>query len=195
MSDSDNINKGSSLWHDAAVRLRRNHAAVASVFVLLFIILICTVLPFFSVVQDPNLQELSNKNASPSSEHWFGTDHLGRDIFSRVLYGGRISILVGLVTTAVSVTIGVVWGAVAGFAGGRTDSVMMRTVDILYALPFLVIVILLGKIIEGHTKELADTVVMWFTGKDPEIKEQLSVRTWVEPITTLKPPVRSACRA
>lgn len=170
------------------MRLKRNRAAVVSIYVLIFIVLICVILPFFpSLVQDPNLQELANKNASPSGEHWFGTDHLGRDIFSRVLYGGRISILVGLVTTMVSVTLGVIWGALAGFAGGRTDDTMMRIVDILYALPFLVIVILLGKIIETHTSDLTDAVVGWFTFGNTDMEKQLSVRTWVEPITTLVP--------
>ncbi|BCX46427.1 hypothetical protein HAHE_03350 [Haloferula helveola] len=180
--------KGSSLWQDAWARLRRNRAAVVSAYVLATIVLCCIILPFITpIVQDPNLQELSNKNAGPSGEHWFGTDHLGRDIFSRVLYGGRISMLVGLVTTAVSVTIGVVWGAVAGFSGGRTDDIMMRTVDILYALPFLVIVILLGKVIAEHTSELTDNVVAFIAGEDAEMKRQLAVRTWVEPITTLVP--------
>jgi oligopeptide transport system permease protein len=188
VTDTHPITKGTSLWKDAALRLRRNNAAVGSIFVLAFIICLCVFLPISTtLVQDPNLQELANKNASPSGDHWFGTDHLGRDIFSRVLYGGRISILVGLVTTMVSVSIGVIWGAFAGFAGGRTDDAMMRTVDVLYALPFLVIVILLGKLIGGYTSELTDTVVSWFANEDSTMEKQLAVRTRVEPITTLVP--------
>jgi len=79
----------------------------------------------------------------PSPQHWFGTDELGRDLLSRVVYGGRISMLVGLVGTLVSLVIGVTWGAVAGYAGGRVDDFMMRVVDILYALPYIFLVILL----------------------------------------------------
>ena len=85
---------------------------------------------------DPNKVNLVNKFAPPSSEHWFGTDALGRDLFARILYGGQVSILVGLIATAVSVAIGIVYGAISGFAGGKTDAVMMRIVDTLLAIPF-----------------------------------------------------------
>ena len=79
----------------------------------------------------------------PCAAHWLGTDTLGRDLFARILYGGRISIMVGLVATFVALVIGVTYGAVAGFVGGKADAVMMRIVDILYALPFTIFVILL----------------------------------------------------
>jgi oligopeptide transport system permease protein len=81
--------------------------------------------------------------AAPSVHHWFGTDNLGRDLFTRVLYGGRISMMVGFLASIVSVIVGVVYGATSGFIGGKTDSVMMRTVDVLYALPFVFLVIIL----------------------------------------------------
>ena len=80
---------------------------------------------------------------APSADHWFGTDHLGRDLFTRVLHGGRISLMVGLFATLVSLTIGVVYGAIAGYVGGKVDMLMMRIVDIMYALPFTIFVILL----------------------------------------------------
>ena len=85
----------------------------------------------------------------PSSQHWFGTDVHGRDVFSRVLYGAQISLLVGIVGAGVSLVIGVLWGAIAGYAGGRTDSTMMRFVDILYSLPSIIFVIVLITTLEG----------------------------------------------
>jgi oligopeptide transport system permease protein len=92
---------------------------------------------------DPTLQNLKLSATPPSLAHWFGTDELGRDAFARVIWGGRISLLVGLVGTLVSIVIGVTYGAIAGYAGGRTDDAMMRVVDVLYSLPYIFIVILL----------------------------------------------------
>ena len=180
--------KTNSLWTDARLRLTRNRAAMISLVVLAIIILGCIILPAFDgLVGDPNAQVLANKNLKPSAAHWFGTDNLGRDIFARVVYGGRISIAVGLITTLVSVSIGVCWGAVSGYVGGRLDAFMMRLVDILYALPFLIIVILLGKTIEPVTSKLTDTVVGWFTTDASPTETILATRAWVEPITTLVP--------
>ncbi|HZP12838.1 MAG TPA: ABC transporter permease subunit [Nevskiaceae bacterium] len=87
---------------------------------------------------------------SAAGHHWFGTDSLGRDIFVRTMQGGRISLLVGLAATLISLAIGVVWGAVAGYRGGRIDEVMMRSVDVLYALPFMFLVILLTVLFGRH---------------------------------------------
>jgi oligopeptide transport system permease protein len=188
MSQTIPIEKGASPWVDAAHRLRRNHAATGAIYVLLVIFLSCLLLPSLDgLIQDPNAQNLPNKNLSPSGEHWFGTDHLGRDIFSRVLYGGRISIAVGLITTFVSVTIGVCWGAIAGYVRGFFDDLMMRIVDILYALPFLIVVILLGKSIDPITTDLTNATVDLFAGKESSVADQNETRTWVEPITTLVP--------
>jgi peptide/nickel transport system permease protein/oligopeptide transport system permease protein len=98
----------------------------------------------------------------PSPRHWFGTDVHGRELFSRVLYGARVSLLVGLVGTGVSLLIGVLWGAIAGYAGGRTDAVMMRIVDILYSLPSIIFVIVLITTLEGVVKRwLAVTGLPW----------------------------------
>ena len=161
---------------------------MVSLVALSLIVFACIVFPVIpGFVQDPNLQNLPMKNLSPSGDHWFGTDHLGRDIFARVLSGGRISIAVGFITTLVAVSIGVCWGAIAGYSGGRLDAFMMRSVDILYALPFLIVVILLGKTLEPMTVKLTDFVVGVFTSEDVSQKEMLATRAWVEPITTLVP--------
>ena len=161
------IEKGSSLWHDAWLRLRKNRAAIVCLVFLFIIATACVVLPVFTIhpggegmlakmsfLKDPSLMNLPNKNMPPSAEHWFGTDHLGRDIFSRVLYGGRVSLLVGLVTTCVALVIGTLVGATAGYAGGRLDTFLMRVVDVLYSLPFLVIVILLATAMKPVTDGL-----------------------------------------
>ena len=134
---------GRSPWRDARVRFMRHRAAVASVFILGLVALACVVGPLLL----PNAYDSVDWNlmsAPPTRAGWhlFGTDELGRDLLVRTLIGGRISLAVGLLATLVSVTIGVVWGAVAGFAGGRVDSVMMRIVDMAYAVPYLLIAIL-----------------------------------------------------
>ncbi|MBM3862822.1 MAG: ABC transporter permease [Verrucomicrobia bacterium] len=149
---------GRSLWSDAVSRLRRNRAAMWSCTFLTIVVLLCFIVPFFPIIQDPAVQDLSGRNASPSAGHWMGTDHLGRDLLARVLHGGRISILVGLVTTLVSLTIGVCIGAVAGYAGGRIDALLMRVVDVLYSLPFLIIVILFSALAKSHTERLTDGI-------------------------------------
>lgn len=183
-----NDDKGSSLWLDAWLRLRHNRAAMVGLFMLLIIGITCIVLPSIGdFLKDPNKTDLINRNLKPSAENWFGTDHLGRDLFSRVIFGGRISIAVGLITTMVSVTIGIVWGAVAGYVGGRTDALLMRIVDILYALPFLIIIILLSKILEPLTEELTEWAVHFVAGAAASQEELGRTRNWVEPLTTLVP--------
>jgi len=134
--------EGTSLWKDAWNRLRKNHLAVVGGALIATFAAICTIGPWL-ISSTYQGQDLSLGAAPPSAEHWLGTDVLGRDMFARILYGGRISLAVGLCATFVSLTIGVAWGAVAGFFGGKVDAVMMRAVDILYALPFTIFVILL----------------------------------------------------
>jgi oligopeptide transport system permease protein len=132
-----------SLWADAWKRLRRNRAAVVSAAVLAGIGVAAALSGWLPGLQDPTLQDLRLGATPPSPSHWFGTDELGRDTLARVVHGGRISLMVGLVATFVSLLIGVTWGAVAGYRGGKTDEVMMRFVDILYSLPYIFLVILL----------------------------------------------------
>ena len=132
-----------SLWDDAWKRLRRNRAAVAAGLFLIWMCLTALAAPWLPGLQDPTHQDLALSASPPSAAHWFGTDELGRDTFARVIYGGRISLLVGIVGTLVSLLIGVTYGAISGYRGGRTDEVMMRTVDVLYSLPYIFLVILL----------------------------------------------------
>ncbi len=139
---ADAEEKGHSLWSDALQRLRKNKLAVASALFLILELVLFAITPWIAPYGF-EVQDLSNTVAPPSAEHWFGTDNLGRDQFSRVLYGGRISMSVGLLASLVSVFVGVLYGAIAGFAGGKLDSLMMRAVDVLYALPFIFMVIIL----------------------------------------------------
>jgi oligopeptide transport system permease protein len=136
------IEPGSSPGRDAWHRLKRNRLAVAGGITLLVLTVLCVAGPWFlrATYQEQNLDLGATP---PSAAHWLGTDTLGRDLLVRLLYGGRISIGVGLCATLVALTIGVVYGAVAGYVGGKADAVMMRLVDIIYALPFTIFVILL----------------------------------------------------
>ncbi|MEQ1842776.1 MAG: hypothetical protein ABL994_20440 [Verrucomicrobiales bacterium] len=130
------IEKGTSLGRDAWFRLRKNHLAMASLWFFVVVVLLCFFLPLVPGIPDPNvtppdLQSMAAFSKATSMEgqevsYLLGSDHLGRDIFSRMLYGGRISLAVGFLATFVSLTIGVIYGAVSGFIGGRLDSVMLR---------------------------------------------------------------------
>jgi len=150
---------GQSLWNDAWLRLRKNHMAVASAVVIGLIFTLCFVAPILFSFQDPNTQNLNNTFAPISGQHLLGTDQSGRDFLARVVYGGRISLLVGFVATSVSLVIGLLWGSISGYVGGRTDGIMMRIVDVLYGLPFLMLVILFSLLISEHTKSLAEVMV------------------------------------
>jgi oligopeptide transport system permease protein len=134
--------RGTSLWRDAWHRLAKNKMAVASMIILIAITLASFVGPFF-LKQSYETQDLQLGAVPPNAQHWLGTDTLGRDVFVRILYGGQISISVGICATAVALTIGVLYGTTSGFLGGKVDSLMMRVVDIIFALPFTVFVILL----------------------------------------------------
>jgi len=135
---------GRSIWLDAWRRWRSNRAAAAAAIILALLILLVLVGPLLSP-WDAQTPDWDRAGLAPdlASGHWFGTDAIGRDLFVRCMIGGRISLLVGVLATVVSVAIGVTYGAVAGYYGGRLDSIMMRVVDVLYALPFLFLVILL----------------------------------------------------
>ena len=132
-----------------ARRLRQNRAAVVAAAVIAVLALLAIVGPWLSPYSYDALdwQHLAVPPGLTAS-HWLGTDPLGRDLYVRTLYGLRLSLLIGVLASAVSVGIGVAWGAIAGYVGGRTDSWMMRTVDVLYALPYLFVVIILATVFE-----------------------------------------------
>ena len=136
------MNQDSTLWSDAWRRLLANKAAVAGGLVLLIFILLAIFAPWIAP-HSYSYQNLELGASSPSSDFLLGTDTLGRDLFSRILYGARVSLMVGFVATGVALIIGVSWGIIAGYFGGKIDSVMMRIVDVLYGLPFIIFIILL----------------------------------------------------
>lgn len=136
------MSQSSSLWSDALRRLFKNKAAVAGAIVLLILIVLAAFAPWIAPYPYA-YQNLDLGASPPSSVHLLGTDVLGRDLLSRILYGARISLLVGFIATTVALIIGVSWGIIAGYAGGKIDSAMMRIVDILYGLPFIIFIILL----------------------------------------------------
>lgn len=138
----DDAEKGSSLWHDAWLRLRKNKLALFGGSVLLFMVIVALLTPWIAPY-NYETQNLDLGASPPSASHWLGTDIFGRDVLTQIMYGGRISLAVGFIATAVALVIGVTWGAVAGYVGGRVDAVMMRLVDMLYALPFMIFIVLL----------------------------------------------------
>lgn len=153
-----------SLWTDAMRRLRRNRMAVWSGLLLILVIYSAVFAPWLTPYSYEE-QLLENAFAPPSFQHPFGTDFHGRDLLTRVLYGGRLSIAVGIVATIVSLTIGVFVGAFSGYIGGKVDEAIMRFVDVMYSLPYMFLVILLITVFGRHLILLfvALGAVLWLT--------------------------------
>ena len=136
--------RGRSLWQNAWRRLLRNRAAVVGAVVLGIVAVLAVLAPLLSPhAYDEIYWDFIQQPPTFEDAHWFGTDGNGRDLFIRTLFGARVSLMVGILATFVSLTIGVTWGATAGFLGGRIDNLMMRFVDVMYSLPFMFFVILL----------------------------------------------------
>jgi oligopeptide transport system permease protein len=155
---------GASPWHDAFRRLHRNRLAVAGLLVLVSFVMVAVLAPWIAPFPFDRTN-LSYGAKPPTRFHLLGTDELGRDLLTRILYGGRISFAVGLLATLVSLTIGVTYGSIAGSKGGRVDHLMMRVVDILYGLPFMFFVIILVVIFGRSILNLfvALGAVQWLT--------------------------------
>lgn len=142
MQSTTVIEQGTSLGKDALIRLRKNKMAMAGAIMLLLLSIVALLTPWIAPYSY-DAQNLNLGASPPSAAHWLGTDVLGRDQLTRIMYGSRISLMVGFIATSVALLIGVLWGAIAGFFGGRVDALLMRTVDALYALPFTIFIILL----------------------------------------------------
>ena len=135
-------NQESSLFRDALIRLTTNKLSLFSLIYISLLVVVAIITPFIAPY-DYAYQDLALGASAPSSDHLLGTDTLGRDLLTRMMYGSRISLMVGFLATSVALVIGVIWGTVAGFSGGKTDAVMMRIVDTLYGIPFIILIILL----------------------------------------------------
>jgi len=186
---------GHSLWYAARVRFMRNRAAVFSLVLLCLITLACILGPMLL----PNAFDSTDWNAMSQGPtlvnmHWFGTDESGRDLLVRCLVGGRISLMVGLMATLTSVSLGIAWGATAGFLGGKVDSVMMRLVDMMYAVPYLLIAILMVTLLgrDFYLVVITITVFSWMDMARVVRGQTLSLRSkeFVEAARAIGVPTR-----
>lgn len=163
--DSEGILRPSmTYWQDAWRRLKKNKVAMVSLVLLGLIVLMTIIGPMISKFE---YQATNNDmlNVKPNSTYWFGTDTLGRDLFSRVWIGGRISIIIGLVGALVDTVLGVIYGGIAGYLGGIADDIMMRILEILVSIPYLVLVILIRVLMEDSGGSIAPLIIaMTITG-------------------------------
>lgn len=150
--------KGTSLWRDAWKRLLKNKLAVVGLIITCVMVFVCFIGPFIWEAVSGNTPDYIPSNVEggkyvksfpPTLNHPMGTDDSGRDLFARVMQGGRISLMVGIISTIVSLIIGVSYGAVSGYLGGRIDNFMMRLVDIIYSIPYILVVIVLLSVFGG----------------------------------------------
>ncbi|ANY72159.1 MULTISPECIES: ABC transporter permease [Paenibacillus] len=151
-----------SSWRDSWERLRKNKLAMTGLVVMILIVIMAIIGPMISNY-DYETNDLMNTNAPPSAEHWFGTDDLGRDVFVRTWMGARISLTVGLAAAAIDLMIGVIYGGIMGYFGGRVDEFMNKFAEILYSIPYLLVTILLLVVFEPSlgTIILALTITGW----------------------------------
>jgi len=168
MAENTETVKGTSLWKDAWRRLLKNKLAVFGLVVMVIMVIAVTIGPAiirwttgYTADYIPSEGNLI-KSFPPSLDHPMGTDEAGRDLLARVLQGGRISLMVGVISTLVSLIVGVSYGAIAGYMGGKIDNLMMRIVDIIYAIPYILIVIVLLSVFGGPN---TPTFIKWMSEK------------------------------
>lgn len=163
LNEAEKISKPSlSFWKDVFVRFRKNKLAIFGLALLVILVFMAIFGPMMTKYNYAT-NDLINANQAPSGKHWFGTDDLGRDLFTRTWIGARISLFIGLAAAIIDLFIGVIWGSIAGYRGGRTDEVMMRLADVLWGVPYLLLVILL-MVVMGQglgTMILAMTITGW----------------------------------
>ncbi len=151
-----------SYWKDAWRRLRKNKLAMVG---LIFLILLALCAIFGPIISPHSVTgtDYPNQNKAPSAEHWFGTDEAGRDVFTRTWYGARISLFIGVMAALIDFFIGIIYGGISGYKGGRTDTLMMRVIEVLYGLPHLLVVILLMVVMDRSltTIIIALTITGW----------------------------------
>ncbi len=156
------VGESTSYWKDAWRRFRKNKLAIAGIIIIILLGVMALVGPHLT---DHNYRDndLMNANQPPSAEHWFGTDNLGRDMFARTWEGAKISLFIGLTAAFIDLVIGVIWGSISGYIGGRVDEILMRIADILSALPYLLVVILLMVVLPQGlwTLIIAMTITGW----------------------------------
>lgn len=143
-SDSEIIQRPNmTYWQDAWRRLKQNKVAIISMILLVIIIVMCAIGPYITQHKYTE-QILENINLKPNKEYWFGTDNLGRDLFSRLWIGGRVSIAIGVIGTIIEVIIGCIYGGISGYFGGKIDNIMMRIVEVLNSIPYMIVVIIIS---------------------------------------------------
>ncbi|MYL35133.1 ABC transporter permease subunit [Pontibacillus yanchengensis] len=168
-----------SYWSDVWRRIKENKLAMFGLILIISLSVLAIIGPYINGYSYYE-QNFMEKNLKPNAEHWFGTDQLGRDIFTRVWYGARISLFIGMMAALIDFLVGILYGGISGMASGRTDNVMMRIAEILYAIPYLLMVILLMVIMEQGlwTIILAMTLTGWIPmarlvrGQVLQMKEQ-----------------------
>ncbi|GGD18162.1 diguanylate cyclase [Pontibacillus chungwhensis BH030062] len=162
-TDSEKISRPSiSFWKDVWMRFKKNKLAMTGVVLLVILAIMSLVGPHLTPYNYYE-NDLMSANQPPSGEHWFGTDELGRDVFTRIWNGAQISLFIGIAAALIDLAIGVIWGGLSGYIGGRTDEYMMRFADILWAIPYLLMVILLMVVFEPGlgTMIAAMTITGW----------------------------------
>lgn len=188
-----------SYWQDAWRRLKTNKVAMLAIVILMLIVIMTIIGPHINGFKYEEINKdakgMVKMNLKPNSEHWFGTDILGRDLFSRVWQGGRVSIIIGITGALIATVVGSIYGAIAAYFGGKVDTIMMRIVEVLISIPYLIVVILISIITDSKslgTMLISLTLTGWcgmarlVRGQMLQIKQQeyimaaeaLGVRPW-----------------